>query len=464
MRGMVRAVDSPCCVSPLAMPRLETGVVLADTYRVLRLLGEGGMAEVYEAEHMRFTAHFAVKVLLDEVAKREDVLKRFQREAEITSALHHPNIVHVVDFNRLADGTPYLVMEFLGGVDLAARLQEKGALPLAEIVEIVGQLASALCAAHSQKIVHRDLKPQNLFLVRLPGDDREVVKILDFGISKVREATTRLTRQASIIGTPQYMAPEQARGLIDQIDERTDQFSLAAITYELVTGQPPFRGEAIDAILYQVVHEPPPPFAHPMPAVEQVVLRGMAKNKAERFAGVREFHQALAEAVKHDGQRPVPSVPSTLLTSPDAPPETEVMVPREPTAILPGSTTLGSAAQARAGDGQATEPGTRRFPRAAMLSVLLLAGAGIATALLWPRRGEESKPSTETASVAPSPPPAPAVVVRKDASPPDLGPDLSAPSPLAAPESAAKPALPAKVEAKPPGKRKRKSQIRMEDL
>jgi eukaryotic-like serine/threonine-protein kinase len=420
------------------------------------------MAEVYEAEHTRFTAHFAVKVLLDDVAKREDVLKRFQREAEITSALHHPNIVHVVDFNRLPDGTPYLVMEFLGGVDLATKLQERGALPLADIVDIVGQLASALSAAHSQKIVHRDLKPQNLFLVRLPGDDREVVKILDFGISKVREATTRLTRQASIIGTPQYMAPEQARGLIDQIDERTDQFSLAAITYELLTGQPPFRGEAIDAILYQVVHEQPPPFVRPMPAAERVVLRGMAKNKAERFADVRGFHQALVEAVKHDEQRPTPAVPSTLLT-PDAPPKTEEIVPREPTAILPSRTTLGSAAKAVTRDELGTKPGTRRFPRAAMLAVLLLACAGMATALLWPRQSQQPRPSTPTAPAAPSRLPAPPVLVGRDASPPDLRSDLSGSLPLAPPQFEANPSAPAKGSLKPLGKR-RKSQLRMEDL
>jgi eukaryotic-like serine/threonine-protein kinase len=443
------------------MPRLETGVVLADTYRILRLLGEGGMAEVYEAAHMRFSAHFAVKVLLDDVAKREDVLKRFQREAEVTSALRHPNIVNVVDFNRLTDGTPYLVMEFLDGVDLAARLEAHGPMPLDQVVDLVGQLAGALTAAHSQKIVHRDLKPQNLLLVRPSGDDREVVKILDFGISKVREATTKLTRQSSIIGTPQYMAPEQARGLIEEIDERTDQFSLAAITYELVSGQPPFRGEAVDAILYQVVHEPPPPFARPRPAVEKVVLRGMAKNKAERYASVREFHLALAEAVKRDEEQPALVVPVTLLT-PDTRPKAEAPVPREPTAILTGHTTLGSAAKAVTGDAVEDRQGARPFSLAAILAVILLAGAGIATALLWPRPAQERRQTAPATSSAPSEPTAALVAFRRDASPPDVSPDLSVPVP---PEPAAKPSAPAKDEAKPAGTRKKKpARIRMEDL
>ena len=245
------------------------------------------MAEVYEAEHMRFAARFAVKVLLDGVVKDEEVLKRFQREAEIASALRHPNIVHVVDFNRLPDGTPYMVMEFLEGMDLGTRIERQGPMSLDKTLDIIGQVAGALTAAHSQKVIHRDVKPQNLFVVRLGDDEQEVVKILDFGISKVREATTRLTRQACIMGTPQYMAPEQALGLNEQIDERTDEFALAAITYELITGRSPFQGETTHVVLYQVVHESPPPFPRPMPTVEGVVLRGMAKEQDQRFATVR---------------------------------------------------------------------------------------------------------------------------------------------------------------------------------
>jgi serine/threonine-protein kinase len=181
-------------VRPMAEGTLSPGLVLDGAYRIVRLVGAGGVGEVYEAAHARLSGRYAVKVLLGEVSKREEVLKRFQREAEVTSGLRHPNIVQVVDFNRLEDGTPYLVMEFLDGVELATEIQRKGPMPLSRVVDLVGQLASALSAAHSQKIIHRDLKPQNLFLVRLPGDERELIKILDFGISKVREAATKLTR------------------------------------------------------------------------------------------------------------------------------------------------------------------------------------------------------------------------------------------------------------------------------
>jgi serine/threonine protein kinase len=272
-----------------------------------------------------------------------------------------------------------------------------------------------------------------------------------------------LTQQASIIGTPQYMAPEQARGLIEEIDERTDQFSLAAITYELITGQPPFRGEVVDAILYQVVHELPAPFARPMPSVEKVVLRGMAKNKAERYASVREFQLALAEAVKSDGRQVAPAVPPTLLT-PDTYAKVEEPAPREPTAILDGHTTLGSAAKAVSRDTQEARQGARRFSRAAILVIIALVGVGGAAVLLWPRRVEESKQTAPAESPAPSAPATPPVASRKDASPPDVRPDLSAPAPeIAQPEPAAKYTAPAKDEAKP-ATRKKKSRIRMEDL
>jgi serine/threonine protein kinase len=213
-------------------------MLLADTYRVSRLIGVGGMGEVYEATHDRLVGRYAVKVLSSEIRSRADVFQRFRREAEVTSGLRHPNIVQVLDFNVTPDGDPYWVMEYLDGIDLCAELERVGPMPPNRVLDLVGQIASALAAAQDHKIVHRDLKPQNLFLVRLPGEEREIVKVVDFGISKVREATTKLTQDSAIIGTPQYTAPEQAQGQAALIDERTDEFALAAITYELFTRWP----------------------------------------------------------------------------------------------------------------------------------------------------------------------------------------------------------------------------------
>jgi serine/threonine protein kinase len=286
------------------MSGLGQGTVLANTYRIERCVGRGGMGEVYEASHARLAGRYAVKLLLADVRGRPELFARFKREAEVTSGLRHPNIVHVVDFNMTDEGYPYLVMEFLDGIDLAAEIEARAPLPLPRVVDLVAQVGSALTAAHAHRVVHRDLKPHNLVLVRLPGDGREVVKVVDFGISKVREATTKITQESTVMGTPHYMAPEQALGRIDEIDARTDQFALAAIAYEALTGHEPFRGQSPSAVLYQVVHEEPPPMLryNPLlpPAVEAVIRRGLAKRREERFASVRELCAELEWAARDE--------------------------------------------------------------------------------------------------------------------------------------------------------------------
>jgi tRNA A-37 threonylcarbamoyl transferase component Bud32 len=295
---------------------LLPGTLLADTYRVVRQVGAGGMGAVYEATHSRLPGRYAIKVLQAEVTNRADVFLRFRREAEVTSALRHPNIVQVIDFNQTPDGSPYLVMEFLDGTELADEIARVGAMPLARVVDIVGQAASALTAAHHHNIIHRDLKPQNMFLVRLAGEDREVVKVVDFGISKVREATTRLTQESTVMGTPQYMAPEQAMGRQAEIDARTDEFALASITYELLTGRTPFQGETVHAILYQVVHETPPPMRDLVPAVnaevEAVVLKALSKSRDARYPTVLAFHQDLVRAAALDQRLAAMGLAETL--------------------------------------------------------------------------------------------------------------------------------------------------------
>jgi serine/threonine protein kinase len=280
---------------------LKIDDTLAGTYRIVSLVGKGGMGEVYEVAHARLAGRYAVKLLLQEIGTNEDILKRFKQEAEVTSRLRHPNIVHVIDFDRTPDGTPYLVMEFLEGRDLAEELRVVGALPLARVVDIVDQVASGLAAAHAENVVHRDLKPANLFLTPLRGRSRELVKIVDFGISKVRALVTGgLTRTQTIIGTPQYMAPEQARGLTREIDGRTDQFSLGTITYEMLAGTPPFRADEVSAILYQIVHEAPAPLQSlgimGLAPVEEVIQRAMSKDPAARYPSISEFAEALVDA------------------------------------------------------------------------------------------------------------------------------------------------------------------------
>jgi serine/threonine-protein kinase len=191
-------------------------------------------------------------------------------------------------------------MEFLDGEDLDHRLRRIGRMPAAKVVHIVKQVASALAATHAKGIVHRDLKPGNIYLLEVAGET-DFVKVLDFGISKVRSATTKLTQATSVMGTPNYMSPEQALGRVDEIDERTDQWALACIAWECLSGEGPFVGENVPSILFQVVHEPPsalvPKVAGLRPQVEEVLLRAVAKDKRDRFSSVNDFALALEAAV-----------------------------------------------------------------------------------------------------------------------------------------------------------------------
>jgi serine/threonine-protein kinase len=240
------------------------GAVLGDAYQLTRLVGQGGMGAVYEGTQLRLGRRVAVKVMARELAANPEALARFRREAEVTSQLGHPHIVQVFDFGTAPGGEPYLVMEFLEGEDLEKRLARVGRLGPGAASHIVKQIASALAATHAKGIVHRDLKPANVFVLAVEGET-DFVKVVDFGISKVRAATTRLTAALAVMGTPNYMAPEQAAGRVDEIDHRTDQWALGCIAYELCAGRPPFIGEDVASLLYQVIHEAPAPLGQTAP-------------------------------------------------------------------------------------------------------------------------------------------------------------------------------------------------------
>ena len=201
------------------------------------------MGAVYEATHARLAGRYAIKLLLLKPTVGSEAIALFAREARITSLLQHPNIVQVIDHNTTADGTEYLVMEYLAGESLAQRLVRKGPLPLDIVVGIVDQIAAGLAAAHASRVVHRDLKPDNVFLVPVEGREAESVKILDFGISKVKgKSWGRQAPEGTVMGTPLYMAPEQIEGRVGDADAATDQFALAVIAYEMLTGHTPFHG------------------------------------------------------------------------------------------------------------------------------------------------------------------------------------------------------------------------------
>ena len=251
------------------------------------------MGEVYEATHARLAHRYAVKFLHPGMRDHPEALPRFMREAQVTSRLRHPGIVSVVDFNTLPDGVAYLVMEYLEGEPLGKVLSRTGPLPLPRVVDITDQLSSALTAAHLEGVVHRDMHPQNVFVMPATGGQGERIKILDFGISKIASISQKITGMAAVLGTPQYMSPEQAEGKIDQLDAASDQFSLAAIVYEMLTGRPAFSGETLASVAYQVVHAAAAPirdFRPELPGeLDQVLSRALAKNQKARFPSVSEF-------------------------------------------------------------------------------------------------------------------------------------------------------------------------------
>ena len=192
-----------------------SGRVLEGAYRITRLIGEGGMGAVYEGVQLRLNKRVAIKLMSRDLTANREALARFRREAEITSHLGHPHLVNVMDFGTSDAGEPYLVMEYLDGEDLDHRIRRDGRLFLETAVAITRQVASALAAAHDEGIVHRDLKPANVFLVKVKGE-ADFVKVLDFGVSKIKASRTKLTRATAIVGTPEYMSPEQATGLIEE--------------------------------------------------------------------------------------------------------------------------------------------------------------------------------------------------------------------------------------------------------
>ena len=277
------------------------GMVLHDTYRVLRKINEGGMGAVYEAEHARLkNKRYAVKVLHRSVTRVPNVYERFRREAEIASELGHPNIVDVLDFYETEDRQPYLVMEYLQGEDLACVLERRGRLPPAEVLQVMQQVGDALGAAHGQGIVHRDMKPENIFMVHAEGS-QPLAKVLDFGISKIRHSKSVVTQADSVFGTPYYMSPEQAEGRVEDIDQGTDIFALGTICYQALTGELPFDAPTIPGVVYRICHtEPTPPSQRAPglpPVVDAVLSRALAKDRRQRFQQTSELVHALQVAL-----------------------------------------------------------------------------------------------------------------------------------------------------------------------
>ncbi len=283
-------------------PRQDTlfGTVLADRYRVLDLIGKGGMGKVYLAEHVAIGKKVAIKVLSQAYCHRPDQVKRFLREARAASTIDHENVIDITDFGEMDNGSVFFVMEYLSGSDLGKLLRKTGALPWKRARRIFVQICRALQAAHSKGIIHRDIKPENCFLINKEGRP-DFVKVLDFGIAKVvdeeRQNAHTLTQAGALIGTPEYMAPEQVKG--EAADPRMDVYSVGCIMYQALTGHLPFKDTNMFGVLNQQVHATPKPLrelapnANIPPNAEAIVLRCMEKDPAARFQSMREIIESI---------------------------------------------------------------------------------------------------------------------------------------------------------------------------
>lgn len=277
--------------SPPQSAPISSGVVLGGAYRIEEPLGRGGMGEVFAARHLRTGRRYAVKTILAGAGASEDAIRRFEREATAASAIGHPGIVQVHDFNVAPGGVFYLVMDLLEGETLAARLERERALPWQDAQRIAVELCAALGAAHDKSLLHRDIKPTNIFLAK----DRVV--LVDFGLVKPIAESSPVTSTGAVVGTPMYMSPEQARG--EALDVRSDLYSLAAVVFEMATGAPPFLDRTMASVYARLLNDPPPrasAVARKAPrALDDVLVRALAKDRAARYGSARALGEALAQ-------------------------------------------------------------------------------------------------------------------------------------------------------------------------
>jgi tRNA A-37 threonylcarbamoyl transferase component Bud32 len=280
------------------------GAVIGGRFKLIEKLGGGAMGDVYVAENIAINVKVAVKLLKPDLLADAHFRNRFQREAQAIASIEHPNVARFFD---LVVGDPtFLVMEYVRGTTLSARLRQSKRLPVEQAVKVALQLCQALRAAHTAGVIHRDLKPSNVILTSTLDDD-EVPKLIDFGLAKLaaRASEQSLTRTGQLVGTPQYMSPEQIAG--KNIDARSDIYALGCLTFEMLAGQPPFTGNDDFQILYHQVHEAPPLLRTLLPdapaALEGVLACALSKETTKRYASMADFAAALRSSVVSDGDR-----------------------------------------------------------------------------------------------------------------------------------------------------------------
>ena len=279
------------------------GSIIAERYHVLKKLGEGGMGQVYLAEHVKMGRKSAVKVMNPGMVNDADAISRFNREAANASRINHPNVAGIYDFGETPEGLIYLAMEFIEGESLTSLVEKCGALPPMRAADITKQAADGLQVAHEMGIVHRDLKPDNIMIAK-NRDGSDCVKVVDFGIAKAAGAENqKVTKTGLVVGTPEYMSPEQLAG--DKLDGKSDIYSLALVAYNMLTGKLPFEGEtAQESMIMRLTDEPRPlsatkPDTSWPPEVQAVMAKALQRKREDRYDSASKFGIALYQAVEH---------------------------------------------------------------------------------------------------------------------------------------------------------------------
>jgi serine/threonine protein kinase len=372
-----RAGSGPqAAAAPVLEPELEhqpeaedeeplIGAVLSDRYRIDARIGAGGMGLVYKATHLLIGRTLAIKVLRRRYAEQDEVAKRFALEARVASSVKHMNVVDLLDYGTTPLGSPFYVMEFLDGRSLARELVRNGPLEPARAMDIACQIARGLSAAHQAGVIHRDLKPDNVYLVAADQHGPELVKILDFGIAHVAGRKTRLTAAGAVVGTPEYMSPEQARG--SDLDGRSDLYALGVVLFELLTGKVPLSAESTVGTLTKQVFELAPrlrdrdPRFAAFPSVEAALGRLLAKNRDERPATALDAARLIQTAALNDLENSEDSRSRAALDGWNHPHSHALALVPERDIVRRSTIMIGSGSVSRAHEGDADGPATGSF-------------------------------------------------------------------------------------------------------
>ncbi|WP_437878792.1 serine/threonine protein kinase [Sorangium sp. So ce513] len=424
------------------------GEIIDGKYRIVRLLGQGGMGAVFEGENVRIRRRVAIKLLHASISSQAESVARFEREAQAAARIGSDHICEVLDLGVLPDGTRYMVMEYLEGETLGAKIQRHGRLGPETTVPIMVQVLEALGAAHAAGIIHRDLKPDNIFIVPSKAGLSNFVKVLDFGVSKFSQlagAEMSMTRTGAVVGTPYYMSPEQARGS-SPVDQRTDIYAMGVLLYQATTGQVPFDAATFNELLFKIVLEAAPLPQQLVPDLDPefsgIIQKAMAREPGARFQSCAEFKNALLAwaaarpslALLNTGRvsfprLSLPAQPET--TTPPVVLRGEGSWGGQNGPAVPGlghtphtpQLTANSWGASSGVTGRSTRPPSKTPVFIAIAATATLFGAGVAAWLAFGRSGTTSAATPDPSAVSATAPP------------PSSPPATQAPTPSATPPS-----------------------------